>query len=42
MREEVELVSAAGFIAPELAAEFPGLRLDWVTVPVRIDRKSVV
>lgn len=36
MREEVELVSAAGFIAPELAAEFPGLRLDWVTVPVRM------
>src|SRR5436305_12380532 len=36
MREEVELAAAAGFIAPELAAEFPGLRLDWVTVPVRV------
>lgn len=36
MREEVELVAAAGFIAPELAAEFPGLRLDWVTAPVRV------
>jgi DNA/RNA-binding domain of Phe-tRNA-synthetase-like protein len=36
MREEVELAAAAGFIAPELAAEFPGLRLDWVTVTVRM------
>lgn len=36
MREEVELTAAAGFIAPELAAEFPGLRLDWVTVPARM------
>jgi DNA/RNA-binding domain of Phe-tRNA-synthetase-like protein len=35
MREEVELVAAAGFVAPELAAEFPGLRLDWVTVSAR-------
>ncbi len=35
MREEVELAAAAGFIAPELAAEFPGLRLDWVTAPAR-------
>jgi DNA/RNA-binding domain of Phe-tRNA-synthetase-like protein len=30
--EEVELAAAAGFIAPQLRAEFPGLRLDWVTV----------
>jgi DNA/RNA-binding domain of Phe-tRNA-synthetase-like protein len=29
---EAELGAAAGFIAPELRAEFPGLRLDWVTV----------
>jgi DNA/RNA-binding domain of Phe-tRNA-synthetase-like protein len=29
--EEVELQAAEGFIAPELRAEFPGLRLDWVT-----------
>jgi DNA/RNA-binding domain of Phe-tRNA-synthetase-like protein len=36
MPEDVDLVSAAGFIAPELAAEFPGLRLDWVTVPARV------
>src|SRR5436309_7976982 len=35
MREKVELAAAAGFIAPELAAEFPGLRLDWVTVGAR-------
>jgi DNA/RNA-binding domain of Phe-tRNA-synthetase-like protein len=35
MRDEVELAAAAGFIAPELAAEFPGLRLDWVTVSAR-------
>ncbi len=32
MREEVELQAAPGFVAPELRAEFPGLRLDWVTV----------
>jgi DNA/RNA-binding domain of Phe-tRNA-synthetase-like protein len=31
VRDEVELQAAAGFIAPELKAEFPGLRLDWVT-----------
>ena len=35
MREEVELVAAPGFNAPELASEFPGLRLDWVTVSAR-------
>jgi DNA/RNA-binding domain of Phe-tRNA-synthetase-like protein len=29
--EELELSAAAGFVAPELRAEFPGLRLDWVT-----------
>jgi DNA/RNA-binding domain of Phe-tRNA-synthetase-like protein len=29
---EADLGSAEGFIAPELSAEFPGLRLDWVTV----------
>lgn len=26
---------AAGFVAPDVAAEFPGLRLDWVTVAAR-------
>jgi len=31
--EEADLSPAAGFIAPELADEFPGLRLDWVTIP---------
>lgn len=36
MREELELDAAAGFIAPELAAEFPGLRLDWISVEARL------
>jgi DNA/RNA-binding domain of Phe-tRNA-synthetase-like protein len=29
---EAELRAAAGFVAPELKEEFPGLRLDWVSV----------
>ncbi len=33
--EEVELRAASGFVAPELRDEFPGLRLDWVTVTAR-------
>jgi DNA/RNA-binding domain of Phe-tRNA-synthetase-like protein len=33
--EEVELRAAPGWIAPDLAAEFPGLRLDWITVQGR-------
>jgi DNA/RNA-binding domain of Phe-tRNA-synthetase-like protein len=33
MPDELELAAAEGFIEPELQAEFPGLRLDWVTVP---------
>jgi DNA/RNA-binding domain of Phe-tRNA-synthetase-like protein len=32
MREDVDLAAAEGFIDPELRAEFPGLRLQWVTV----------
>jgi DNA/RNA-binding domain of Phe-tRNA-synthetase-like protein len=32
MRDEVELDAAAGFVAAEIASEFPGLRLDWITV----------
>jgi DNA/RNA-binding domain of Phe-tRNA-synthetase-like protein len=32
MRDEIELDAAPGFVAPVLASEFPGLRLDWVTV----------
>jgi len=36
MREEAELEAAPGFIAPELAGEFPGLRLDWLTAPARL------
>jgi DNA/RNA-binding domain of Phe-tRNA-synthetase-like protein len=35
VKEEVELQAASGFVAPELHAEFPGLRLDWVTSAVR-------
>ncbi len=35
MSEEVDLAAAPGFIAPELRAEFPGLRIDWVTVDFR-------
>jgi DNA/RNA-binding domain of Phe-tRNA-synthetase-like protein len=31
MRDEVELDAAPGTIAANVAAEFPGLRLDWVT-----------
>jgi DNA/RNA-binding domain of Phe-tRNA-synthetase-like protein len=30
--DEADLTPAAGWIAPEVSAEFPGLRLDWVTV----------
>ena len=32
MTGEADLGAAAGFVAPDLQAEFPGLRLDWVTV----------
>lgn len=35
MTEEADLAPAAGFVEPDLMAEFPGLRLDWVSVPVR-------
>jgi DNA/RNA-binding domain of Phe-tRNA-synthetase-like protein len=34
--EDVELAAAAGFVEPALRAEFPGLRLDWVTVEGRL------
>ncbi len=36
MSDEVELRAAAGFVEAELSAEFPGLRLDWVTVAARM------
>jgi DNA/RNA-binding domain of Phe-tRNA-synthetase-like protein len=36
MQDEVELHAAAGSIAPELEAEFPGLRLRWLTVDARL------
>jgi DNA/RNA-binding domain of Phe-tRNA-synthetase-like protein len=32
MQEELELRAAPGFVAPDLRDEFPGLRLDWVSV----------
>jgi DNA/RNA-binding domain of Phe-tRNA-synthetase-like protein len=35
VRDEVELRAAAGFVAPEIREEFPGLRLDWLTAAVR-------
>ncbi len=38
MSEHLELVAAAGFVEPALRAEFPGLRLDWVTVQGGIAR----
>jgi DNA/RNA-binding domain of Phe-tRNA-synthetase-like protein len=33
--EDIELGAAAGFVEPSVHAEFPGLRLDWVTVALR-------
>lgn len=36
MSEAEELQAAQGFVVPELAAEFPGLRLDWVTASARM------
>jgi DNA/RNA-binding domain of Phe-tRNA-synthetase-like protein len=35
MSDEVELAPASGFIEEQLRAEFPRLRLDWVTVDCR-------
>src|SRR2546421_12766674 len=34
MTGEFEALATAGFIEPRLHAEFPGLKLDWLTVPV--------
>jgi DNA/RNA-binding domain of Phe-tRNA-synthetase-like protein len=36
MAQEVELHAASGFVAPELRAEFPALRLDWLTAEARV------
>lgn len=36
MSEDLELSAAAGFIEPALQAEFPGLRLAWMTVEGRL------
>jgi DNA/RNA-binding domain of Phe-tRNA-synthetase-like protein len=35
MAEEVELRAAPGFVEPAIRDEFPGLRLDWLTVDCR-------
>jgi DNA/RNA-binding domain of Phe-tRNA-synthetase-like protein len=35
MSDEVSLSPAPGFIEPQLQDEFPGLRLDWLTVAAR-------
>jgi DNA/RNA-binding domain of Phe-tRNA-synthetase-like protein len=35
MSEPLGLSPAAGFIEPRVAAEFPGLRLDWITAAAR-------
>lgn len=33
-RDELDLRAATGFIEPRLEEEFPGLRLEWVSVPL--------
>ncbi len=40
MAEEVELRAAPGFVEPAIHEEFPGLRLDWLTVVCRRPRDS--
>jgi len=35
MTDEASLSPAAGFVEPQLQDEFPGLRLDWLTVAAR-------
>jgi DNA/RNA-binding domain of Phe-tRNA-synthetase-like protein len=35
MSDELQLRAAPGFVEPTLRSEFPGLRLDWVTVEAR-------
>jgi DNA/RNA-binding domain of Phe-tRNA-synthetase-like protein len=35
MSDYADLEAAAGFVAPEVKAEFPGLRLGWISVPAR-------
>ncbi len=40
MNEEVDLAPAAGFVEPQLSDEFPGLRLDWISVEVTPRRDS--
>ena len=38
MSDELELIAAAGFVEPRLRDEFPGLRLDWLTVNAQLRR----
>jgi DNA/RNA-binding domain of Phe-tRNA-synthetase-like protein len=40
MAEEVELRAAPGFVEPAIRDEFPGLRLDWLTVDCLRPRES--
>lgn len=40
MSEHLELRPAGGFVDPLVAAEFPGLRLDWVEVEGRVHASS--
>lgn len=40
MNHEPDLNAAPGFVDPELRAEFPGLRLSWLTVPARSGSSS--
>jgi DNA/RNA-binding domain of Phe-tRNA-synthetase-like protein len=38
MSDELDLRSAEGFVQPDVKAEFPGLRLTWVTAEARVAR----
>ena len=40
MTTEPELRAAAGFVEPAVKAEFPGLRLVWLTAPARLRRTT--
>ena len=35
MSDELDLRSAEGFVQPDVKAEFPGLRLSWITIEAR-------
>ncbi len=44
MTEDVDLAAAVGFVEPRLSAEFPGLRLGWISAPAprRASPRAVV